>query len=594
VLRANPRRPRLSRPESHRAAIVLILLAACAGLYPSGTQAAVQVEVNGVGDEIESNVRAMLGLVRFGKREDLSEGAVRRLYRRSGSQVREALRPYGYYQPRIESELERSDGDWVARFSIELGEPVEIAAVDVRILGEGRDEPRFRSIIENSPLRAGRRLRHPEYDQLRSRLQSAAAALGYFEADFERHRLEVDPDAHSARIILHLQTGPRYRFGTIELNQNILEEDLIDRILTIREGQYYDADALLNTQYRLTDSLYFSNVLVETRPRDEDQLEVPVNIETNPAARQRIRTGIGYATDTRLRGILKVDWRRLNKAGHSAGTELRLAQNLSELTGRYRIPIGDPIKERLLFNAGYAQEELADLESRRTTFGASHITMRGGGWQRRIYTELVNERTRVADQPAVRDLLVIPGIGMEKLVADDILFPREGFRARGDLRGSPTLLGAPDSFLRIELEANRVDSIGEKWRFFSRSSLGIGLVDELGTLPASQRFFAGGDQSVRGYGFNTLGPRDAEGNVIGGRHLVFGSFEAERLVWGRVALAAFVDAGNALDDFGDGLEASVGLGVNVHTPVGTVRISLARSVTESRGMRFHLTIRPDL
>jgi len=591
---ASPRRPRFSGPENHGAAIVLILLAACAGLCPSGAQAAVQVEISGVGDEIENNVRAMLGLVRFGTREDLSEGAVRRLYRRSKSQIREALRPYGYYQPRIESALERSDGDWVARFSIEVGEPVDITEVDVRILGAGRDEPRFRSVIEKSPLRAGRRLRHPEYDQLRSRLQSTAAALGYFEAQFERHRLEVDPAARTARVVLHLQTGPRYRFGAIELEQSILEEDLLNRILTIREGQYYDAEALLNTQYRLTDSLYFSNVLVETRPREETELEVPVRIETSPAARQRIRTGIGYATDTRLRGILKVDWRRLNKAGHSAGTELRLAQNLSELTGRYRIPIGDPIKERLLFNTGYAQEELADLESRRTTFGASHITMRGGGWQRRIYTELLHERTRVADQPAVRDLLVIPGISMEKLVADDILFPRKGFRARGDLRGSHTLLGATDSFLRIELEANRVDSIGEKWRFFSRSSLGIGLVDELGTLPASQRFFAGGDQSVRGYGFNTLGPRDAEGNVIGGRHLVFGSVEAERLVWGRVALAAFVDAGNALDEFGDGLEASVGLGVNVHTPVGTVRISLARSVTESRGMRFHLTIRPDL
>jgi len=394
--------------------------------------------------------------------------------------------------------------------------------------------------------------------------------------------------------VLHLQTGPRYRFGSIELEQNILDEELLNRIMTIREGQYYDAEALLNTQYRLTDSLYFSNVIVETRSRDEQALEVPVRIETSPAARQRIRTGIGYATDTRLRGILKVDWRRVNKAGHSAGTELRLAQTLSEVFARYRIPIGDPIKERLLFSAGYTQEELADLDSRRTTFSASHVTMRGGGWQRRIYTELLDERTRVGDQPTQRDLLIIPGINMEKLVADDILFPRHGFRARADLRGSHELLGAAEKFLRVELEANRVDSIGEKWRFFSRSSLGLGLVDEFGTLPASQRFFAGGDQSVRGYGFNTLGPRDAEDNVIGGRHLVFGSFEAERLVWGRVALAGFVDAGNALDSFGDGLEASVGLGVNIHTPVGTVRVSLARSVTESRGMRFHLSIRPDL
>lgn len=572
----------------------MILLAACAGLCPSSGQAAVQVEITGVDDEIEQNVRATLGLVRFGSREDLSEGAVRRLFRRADSQVRQAMRPYGYYDPQIERELERANGGWVARLRIDPGKAVQIAAVDVRIFGEGRDETRFRDVINGSPLRIGRRLRHPEYDQLRNRLQSTAAALGYFDAQFEAHRLEVDPAARSARIVLHMQTGPRYRFGLIELEQSILDDDLLNRIMTIREGQYFDAEELLNTQYRLTDSLYFSNVLVETRPPNEQQLEVPIRIETSPAARQRIRTGIGYATDTRLRGILKVDWRRLNKAGHSAGTELRLAQNLSELSGRYRIPIGDPIKERLLFNAGVTQEELADLESRRTRVGASHVTMRGGDWQRRLYVNLLNERTRVPDQPTLEDLLVIPGIGMEKLVTDNILFPRQGYRVRGDLRGSQELLGASNDFLRFELEYNRVDSIGEKWRFFSRSTLGIGVVDDFGTLPASQRFFAGGDLSVRGYGFNTLGPRDEEGNVIGGRHLVFGSFEAERLVWGRVALAAFVDTGNALDDFGDGLETSVGLGVNVHTPVGTVRVSLARSVTENRGVRFHLSIRPDL
>jgi translocation and assembly module TamA len=183
---------------------------------------------------------------------------------------------------------------------------------------------------------------------------------------------------------------------------------------------------------------------------------------------------------------------------------------------------------------------------------------------------------------------------MEKLVADDILFPTRGFRVRGEVRGSQEVLGATGDFVRLEIEANQVTSIGDHWRFFLRSRLGVGLVDDVDTLPASQRFFAGGDLSVRGYSFNSLGPTDEAGNVVGGRHLLFGSVEVERRVWGRVALATFVDAGNAVNSFDDGVEVSAGLGINVRTPIGTVRIGAARSITESRGLRFHLSIRPDL
>jgi translocation and assembly module TamA len=395
-------------------------------------------------------------------------------------------------------------------------------------------------------------------------------------------------------VILHLRTGPRYRFGSVTVSQDILNEELLGRIVDIPEGEYYNTSTLLRAQYRLTDSMYFASVVVETGAPDPETLSVAIDIQTTPTRRQRIRTGIGYATDTGVRGTLGVDWRRLNAAGHSASTLLRLSQNLNEVSGRYRIPIGDPLNERLLFRGSLAYEDLADLESRRAQVGVTHVTRRGGGWQRTLYTDLLDERTRVPGEPEFEDLLVLPGVSMEKLVADDILLTRHGFRVRGDLRGSHKYLGSSTDFLRLETEANVVRSIGDDWRFFLRSSLGIGIVDGFSTLPASQRFFSGGDQSVRGYSFNSLGPEDDNGNVIGGRHLIFASVEVERRVWNRVALAAFVDAGNALDVFELDVEVSAGAAFNIHTPIGTLRIGAARSVTESRDWRFHLSIRPDL
>ena len=587
--RCRARRP---RPSSFAGIAALLALLAYGWAGPVWSQ--VRVEISGVEAEVEANIRATLDLVRHGTREDLSEPAVRRLHARARSQVRAAMRPYGYYRPRIEQRLEARNGQWTASFAIDPGDAVLVTEVDVRLLGEGEAEPRLLEIVAQSPLRTGRRLRHQEYDRLRGNLQSVASMLGYFEANFEARRLEVDPAELTARVVLHLHTGPRYRFGAVSVDQEILDSGLFERIVALREGDPYDAGRLLQAQYRLTDSLYFANVVVETGVPDAAQRTVPVSIETSPTRRQRIRMGLGYATDTQVRASLGIDWRRLNQAGHSAGTELRLARTLSELTGRYRIPIGDPLTERLLFRGGLTQEDLADLESRRATLGVSHVTDRGGGWQRTLFADLLDERTRVPGEAQLRDTLLVPGVSMEKLVADDVLFPRDGYRLRGEVRGSQELLGAKSDFLRFDFEANRVRSLGPDWRFFLRSRVGIGIVEGFDTLPASQRFFAGGDQSVRGYGFNTLGPRDAAGNVVGGRHLLFGSLEAERRVWGRVALAAFADAGNALDSLGDGVEASLGLGVNVHTPIGTLRIAVARSVTESRGPRFHLSIRPDL
>lgn len=273
---------------------------------------------------------------------------------------------------------------------------------------------------------------------------------------------------------------------------------------------------------------------------------------------------------------------------------LRLGQTRSDIDGQYRIPIGDPIRESLLFRAGLVREDLADLESRRATGRVSRVTVSPNDWHRTLFVDLLREDTQVPGSPELNSVLVLPGVAAEKLVADDLLFPRHGYRLRSEARASHRSLGADIDFLRLEIEGVRVTSPGEDWRLFARGAAGIGMVDELAELPASQRFFAGGDLSVRGYGFNRLGPRDELGNVIGGRHLVFGSLELERTVWRRLALALFVDAGNAFDSFDTDLEASAGLGLNVRTPIGTVHLAWARSLTENRDARFHLTLRPDL
>ncbi|NGP52704.1 autotransporter assembly complex family protein [Thioalkalivibrio sp. XN8] len=571
---------------------LLPCLLACLVAMPAWG-ATISVSISGVRPEVESNIRALLDLSRYAEREDLSEPGIRRLYARADGQVREAMQPFGYYRPQISSRLEPENGTWRVVFEIDPGEPVRIAELDVRLEGDGRDDAELLAVIRASALQPGQALFHPDYDRLRASLQNTARSRGYFEAKFSARRLEIDPEANEARVVLHLQTGPRYRFGDIAIDQDLIGQQLLDRVVTLRSGDPYDAAEVLRAQYRLSDTSYFARAIAETGTPDQADHTVPISIATTAATRQRIRVGLGFATDTGPRASLDVDWRRLNRAGHSARTAISVSGERLDLSGRYRIPIGDPLTERLLLRANITEEELGDLTSRRADLGASVLTVSDNDWQRMLFTGLLYERTEVGNETR-EDTLLIPGGALEKLDADDVLFPRHGYRLWGELRGSHQALGADEDFARLHLVGSRVMSIGQDWRFFLRGEIGVGLVDDLENLPASQRFFAGGDQSVRGYGFNSLGPRDADGNLIGGRHLLFASVEVERRIRGRVALAAFVDAGNALEYFGDGVEASVGTGVNIHTPVGTLRLSVATSITESRGNRYHLSLRPDL
>ena len=176
-----------------------------------------------------------------------------------------------------------------------------------------------------------------------------------------------------------------------------------------------------------------------------------------------------------------------------------------------------------------------------------------------------------------------------------LLRPRRGHNISGQARGSHTLLFADEDFLRLLFNGTLLLPAGERARLLLRGSIGTVLVDDFARLPASQRFFTGGDRSVRGFAFETLGPTDADGDNVGGKHLLTGSVEVEWPVVGDWSGAWFVDAGNALDSFSDPLEVSGGVGVRWRSPVGPVRVDLAKPFTEGgKGFRFHLNIGPDL
>ncbi len=592
-------------------------LAAACTLWCTVANAGIDIEVRGVPEDLRTNVLVYLSLSNY-KDDELDAETVERLHNRVDREVKAALRPFGFYSPVVKSQITRPDKDnWRTVIDIDPGEPVIMESVTVRVEGQGEDDPLFRRIVDHPQLRVGDRLRHSAYEQIKGDLQRTAANYGYLEGRLTRSELRVDPARNRAAALLEFETGPRYRFGVTSVEQDVVDEALVRRFMRYQQDEPFDVSDLLRTQFALDDSQYFSTVEVVPGELDREEHVVPVNIRAEPARRDRYSFGMGYGTDSGPRGTSMWDRRRVNERGHRFSVELEAGAETRGLESRYTVPIGDPALEKFSFTTTAEQRELADLDTSDVSVEPG-ITRMAGRWQNVLFVTAAQFTTDDGSQKQVQNLLV-PGISVATVprgYLGEELFQR-GFFA--ELRGSHSVFGSDEDFLQLHMQLERVFDLSSSWHVLVRGESGSSLVGELSELPGSYRFFAGGDRSVRGFGFNDLSPVqqakdgngdprvDEDGNPIllklGGRHLLTGTVEVIRDLPRNFGLAAFVDVGNAFDDFGqppdpddpDFMEYSVGVGFRWRLPVVTLGVDIAQPLSEpGAGPRLHINFSPKL
>lgn len=570
------------------------LLALCA-LAAVSARADIDIDVKGVDGDARRNVLAYLSFERYKTRDRLRADTIERLHERVEREVRAALRPFGYYDPTVTSTVEaRPNGeDWRVDIDIRPGEPVMLDKVDVRITGPRAGDPVFRDLLANLPLHKGAQLHHQNYEQLKSDLRRSAATYGYLDAHFVRSELLVDPPGHTASVVIEFETGERYRFGATEIAQDVIRPALMKKYVRYREGQPYDATELLRTQFALDDSQYFSTVEVLPQPRDKATLTVPIRIAAAANRRSRWSFGVGYGTDTEARGTVSWDNRVVNSYGHRFRAELKVAQISQKISGRYIWPIGDPALEKFEVEGTWEHQVLADLDTYNTEARAS-ITRVPHRWQRVFYTRLVNAITEDATS-RTETWLLIPGVSFASVPKGYLGEPLFGRQFYAELRGSSTGLGAQTDYLQFMASGERVIDFARIWHLLLRAEFGTTWADDFNGVPGSERFFAGGDRSVRGFGFNELSPIDANGEKTGGRHMVVGTVEVIRDLPKNLGIAVFVDAGNAFNSFGDGLEYSAGVGLRFRLPIATVGFDIAQALSVSGASpRLHINFSPKL
>jgi translocation and assembly module TamA len=570
------------------------LLLACCWLLPLTASATIKIDIPDVPRPIEDNIRAFLTLTVYAERTDITQETMARLLRRVIPETQQALEPLGYYEPKVDYRSENQGEQWTVTIFVTPGRPVRLSEVDIEVKGQGRDEPALREIIAAGDLKPGLRLNHGTYESVKGTLLRAAKNQGYIDAQFTKNQFLIDKDARRATVALVLETGERYRYGTITILQDVIDEDAMRRLLRMRSGDPYTLDSFLRTQYVLDDSQYFASVNIDSGEPDPQTHTVPVTVQTEPNRKQRYAFSFGYATDTRARGKVSWDNRLVNRNGHRAKLELTGSAVLQELALRYAIPIRDIALEKLEFTGAAREEELGDTLSQRFELG-SGLTQVLGSWQRSLFLRLSRETTTLpadGDMPKSRNTqsLIIPGISFATLPSYVIGDRVRPYSIYAELRGSPATFGSDSSFLQLRLQAEGQISFGPLWSLRLRTEVGSSSVGDFSDLPASQRFFAGGDRSVRGFALNSLSPKDDEGNSIGGRNLLTASVELERALPRNFGVATFYDIGNAFDNFGDSLESAAGVGLRYHIAVASLGVDVAQPLSVKGSPRLHLYI----
>ncbi|HKL78726.1 MAG TPA: outer membrane protein assembly factor [Gammaproteobacteria bacterium] len=592
-------------PGATARAFLFYCLALLALLPNAAAADALELSLSGVSDEMADNIRAFLSLTPLAQSDDADPSRIRRAHRRARAEIRQALQPFGYYTPTIDASLERRDGAWHARYAIEPGPPTRIAALELRVEGPGADDSALQAVVADSGLAEGARLDHAAYRTTRQQLVERAIERGYLEARLSRHRIEVNPTAHTARVALVLATGPAFYFGEVRIEQSILRPDFVAGYVPVEAGQRLTSARLLDLQFALSDSSYFRRVEVDVRkaagepyrpPEAEAAREgrkVPVVIDTEPRASRRYRIGVGYGTDTGPRLTTGIEFRRLNRRGHRARIDMLLSPVKRNVASQYTIPIGNVRTDQMTFSAALNQEEFGDGRSTKTTIGVSRDIL-WRGWRRNLYAKYALERF-IFSGDTTESRLLTPGVSLSRKVADDPLFPRRGWSLFLDVHGANDDFLADTTFTQLRARANGVWPLGPRMRLLGRAEAGGTLLDDFAELPASERFYAGGDRSVRGYAYQSLGPENADGDVVGGEHLVVVSAEADVRVWGRWGVAAFYDAGNASNAWPPELAAGAGGGLRWASPIGMIRLDYAVPLDQrDEDWRIHFSMGPDL
>jgi translocation and assembly module TamA len=551
-----------------------------------------EVRVNPANPELRANIEGYIGSV-----AERDEATLQRSRRGAEEQADKAAQALGFYQARITSSVQGGANPRLL-LSVEPGEPVRLRHVTLRVDGDlGRLEG-FR-LPDVKALRPGQPLNHGLYEDAKRLILNQASRYGFFSGHFTAQRLSIDPQAQAADIELVYESGPRYTLGQVQFKGDTpFDESLLQRMVPFHGDTPYDSALIAELNQAMQSSGYFEAVRVDAAPTAATPRHViPVQVQLVTRKPRTMGLGVGYSTDVGPR--VKANWTRhwVNPQGDSYGIEAEISAPRQNIGLWYDTPLDPPLTDKLRWAGGYQYEELANTDtlSKLLTFGPEWHSKLPSGWERVISLKLQREEYRLGDDAGLSTLLM-PGISYGYLQSDNKVDPHNGYRVQFDAQVAKEGLVSDANLVHANVLLKGLTTLGQNHRLLGRVQVGGSVTNGYKSIPPSLRYFAGGDQSVRGYSYQSLSPENSDGDRIGGRYLIAGSVEYQYSVAEKWRLATFIDQGNSFNSLDlPSLKTGVGVGVRWVSPVGPIRVDLAHPLDDDEGgVRLHFSMGPEL
>ncbi len=560
-------------------------------------QAQVDLEVRGIASRDKdawANVQIFLSQIS----PEYADGSERYQYLVKNA-VDKGLRAKGFYNTKYQFLLKPREGQKpMLVLNVELDkETIKIDETDVQIIGEAKSDPDFEHLLTIVPKK-GATLYHRVYDNFKSSLEGLAFKKGYFDGHWLYHRLEVYPTEHSADWRLGYDSGERYRYGEIEFTDNQIREDYLRNILKIHTGEPYNGNDLTTLTSDYTSSNWFSSVLVEPK-LNEEQKTVDLNILFQPRKRNEMEVGLGFATDVGPR--LQFNWKKpwINSRGHSFESRTYISRPEQTAEFGYNIPVrANPIHYYYQVSGGIEREDQNDIKSTAATLGLMRFWTRETGWS---FSAGVKARYDSFTQADIshKTLLIYPTASLNRTRSDGRRFPLWGDTQKLTVNWGSKDLTSDINFYSWKLSTAWIRTYFKNHRFVLRGEVGSIHTKEFERIPPALRYFAGGDMSVRGFGYKDISPRDPHnGKRLGGSRLATGSVEYQYQVYPDWWAAVFYDTGLASDKFNSkDLHAGAGIGVRWASPIGSIKLDVAtpvKSPSNEKGVQIYIGLGSEL
>ena len=534
-----------------------------------------------------------LDLYRWRGSEHMNEEQLQRLTAVAPEQIRKFLATDGFYSPAIKVEMEQKDSRWVVNVVVDPGTPVRVTRFDLQVTGPFNDDAaesraRLEKMRADWSMRPDAVFRHADWETAKRNALKALLIDGYPTATIVDSHATVNQGNMSVELQLTLESGPLFTFGALDIQGlQRYPATLVERMNPIVAGETYSQSKLLSLQSRLQDSPYFSNVDVNAEIDPKHPPVVPVRAKVTEYPARKLGFGIGMSTDTGPRGL--IDYRALNFLDRAwqLGGALKLEQKRQSLGSDLQLPLTEQ-KSRDSYTTLLEHTDIEGLETQKLVLGGKRTFIR-----EKIETayglRYFLENQYIAGASSAHSAALSPSYSWTLRDVDQILYPTSGYVLNFQADTATRAILSDQDFFRGYSRLVYFYPIGKSDQLLLRGELGAVAASTRQGIPSDFLFRTGGDQTVRGYAYQSLGV--AEGSaIVGGRYLATASAEYVHWLTPRWGAGLFVDGGNAVDDW-DLVHPvyGYGLGARWKSPVGPLNLDLAYGEAV-RQMRIHFSV----